>query len=166
MSLVCLDTHILIWGIKREAAPGQENKIAMAQAFLKELEEDKDTRVMIPAPVIAELLTRVPHERHAAVNKLFESRFMVVPFDAAAASWYGRIFQDKRAGTQDIKAATPELTRRDILADFQIVAIAVAHQASCIYSYDQGLTKFADGYIEVRTMPEMVEQMDAFGQQA
>ena len=24
MSLVCLDTHILVWGIKEEATPGQE----------------------------------------------------------------------------------------------------------------------------------------------
>ena len=41
MSIVCLDTHIVIWGIKKEASDGQENLILQAENFLKWLDENK-----------------------------------------------------------------------------------------------------------------------------
>ena len=58
-AVVCLDTMILIWGVKRESTPGQELKIKNAVAFLKDLEE-QGAQIIIPAPVLAEVLTRVP----------------------------------------------------------------------------------------------------------
>jgi len=38
MKKVCLDTHILIWGVKGESTPGQEDMISKAKQFFKWLE--------------------------------------------------------------------------------------------------------------------------------
>ncbi|MDM8558566.1 hypothetical protein [Candidatus Parabeggiatoa sp. HSG14] len=37
--------------------------------------------------------------------------------------------------------------------DGMIVATAVTQKATCIYSHDPGLAKFASGYIEVKEIP-------------
>jgi len=35
MAVVCLDSQILVWGIKQQATAGQEDMIPRANAFLK-----------------------------------------------------------------------------------------------------------------------------------
>jgi len=159
MEIVCLDTHILVWGIKKDATNGQEHMVPLAQSFIKALGEDKNIRVMVPSVVVGELLMRVPPEKHEEINRLFYSRFMVPSYDIAAASCFARIWQAKKSVLAQIKEDFPDSTREELKADCQIVAIAVTHGARCIYSYDDKLTKFADGYIEVRKMPEVVEQL-------
>ena len=44
MSSACIDNHILIWGIRKEATPGQEPMILRAEFFLKYLEGGLDNR--------------------------------------------------------------------------------------------------------------------------
>jgi predicted nucleic acid-binding protein len=162
MDIVCLDTHILIWGIKKDAAGNQEHMVPLAQAFIKSLDEDKNIRVMVPSVVVGELLMRVPPEKHEEVNRLFHSRFMVPSNDIAAASCFARIWQEKKNIMPQLKNDFPQTTREEMKADCQIVAIALTHGASCIYSYDDKLIKFAQGHIEVRQMPELSEQLSVF----
>jgi len=61
MAVVCLDSQILVWGIKQQATAGQEDMIPRAKAFLKWL-DDNDKKVIIPAPIITEILMPVPIE--------------------------------------------------------------------------------------------------------
>ena len=61
MGIVCIDTHIVIWGIKKQATKGQENMISRAESFLNWLDENKK-KIIIPVPVISELLVPVPNE--------------------------------------------------------------------------------------------------------
>jgi len=42
------------------------------------------------------------------------------------------------------------------------VATAIAHGASCIYSHDRGVHRFAEGHILVAQIPELPEQLDLF----
>jgi predicted nucleic acid-binding protein len=159
MEIICLDTHILIWGIKKDATEGQEHMVPIAESFIKSLDEERKIKVMVPSVVIGELLMRVPPEKHEEVNRLFYRRFMVPSYDIAAASCFARIWQEKKNVFPQLKEEFPDSTREELKADCQIVAIAVTHGARCIYSYDEKLTRFANGYIEVRKMPEAVEQM-------
>jgi hypothetical protein len=159
MEIICLDTHILVWGIKQDASDGQEHMVPIARSFIKSLGDDKNIKVMVPSVVVGELLMRVPPEKHEEVNRLFYSRFMVPSYDIAAASCFARIWQEKKNIFPQFKEEFPDSTREELKADCQIVAIAVTHGARCIYSYDDNLTKFANGHIEVRKMPEVVEQM-------
>lgn len=154
MELVCLDTHILIWGIKEEAEPGQEDMIPKAKSFLKWLEDNK-AKVFVPAVVVAELLMRVPPEEHGRMLDFFRRNFITPPFDTVAASCFAKIWQ-KKASNDIIKKLKKDLsiTREKMKIDFQIVAIAVTRRASCIYSYDPGMLKFAEGFIPVEKIPD------------
>ena len=51
MSIVSVDTNILIWGIKNTASKGQEHMITLSQDFFKWLDENK-FKVIIPVPII------------------------------------------------------------------------------------------------------------------
>ena len=44
-------------------------------------------------------------------------------------------------------------------ADFMIAATALSRGASCIYSEDAGLRKFAQDYISVKPLPNVEKQM-------
>ncbi|MFC1549464.1 type II toxin-antitoxin system VapC family toxin [Nitrospirota bacterium] len=158
MKLVCLDNHILIWGIKEEATEGQEEMIPKAKRFFKWL-EDEGVKVLIPANVIAEFLMLIPHEEHGKVIALFDKHFIVVPFDTAAASCFAGIWRERNDdGTIEL-VKKKGVTKNKITFDCQIVAIAVTHGASCIYSHDEDIEKFAGSHIEVKQMPEIFEQM-------
>jgi predicted nucleic acid-binding protein len=159
MQLVCLDTHILIWGIKEEATPGQEEMIHKTKLFFKWL-DDNGIKAIIPSVVIGEFLMLIPSDEHEQVNNFFQMNFIVVPYDTASASYFAKIWQDKTTdGTIDKLKNNPLATRAKLKADCQIVATAITHGASCIYSYDEELAKFAEGYIEVKQIPDIPEQM-------
>jgi predicted nucleic acid-binding protein len=151
-AVVCLDTMILIWGVKRESGPSQELKIKNAVAFLKDLEE-QGAQIIIPAPVLAEVLTRVPEERFEEISGFISTHFMVMPFDAAAAVVAARLRQTV-AGNGVMKQLTDAgVSKREIKLDIQIAAVAIAQHASCIYSNDGEMSKVACGMIEVKDMP-------------
>lgn len=157
MSLVCLDSHILIWSIKEEATPGQETMIPKSKAFLRWL-DDTDTKVLIPSVIVAEFLMRIPPEIHTTVNNLLQRDFLIAPFDVQAAAYFSKIWQAKKEQRIIRELISSGKTRQELKVDSMIVAIAVARGASCIYSYDEGLEKFANGYIDVRKIPELPEQ--------
>lgn len=157
MALVCLDSHILVWGIKEEANPGQEIMIPKAKRFISWLDEE-NYDVIIPSIVIGELLMRVPTNEHEAVTNFFGKRFKIPSYDLMAASCYATIWQ-KRNEDKTISYLKEKLraSREELKADCQIVAIAVTQKASCIYSYDEKLKRFAEDFIEVREMPHLID---------
>lgn len=157
MQLVCLDTQILIWGIKNEATAGQEALIPKAQAFLKHLDKNQ-VQVLIPSIVIAEFLMRIPPEAHATIGNLIQRSFVVAPFDLQASAHFARLWQLHHAVAEAPLAGADTFTRSALKADCMIVAAAIARGADCIYSYDKGLKKFANGQIEVLPIPDILEQ--------
>jgi predicted nucleic acid-binding protein len=155
MSIVCLDTHIVIWGIKKQAAKGQENMIVKAESFLAWLDESKK-KVIIPVPVISELLVPVPNDAHEKFLQTIHSKFRVVPFDEIAAVKMAQIFSAK-ADEPGIKAyrAEHQIPREKMKIDFQIASIAIVRQAECIYSHDPRLKKFVGDLIQIKEMPNI-----------
>lgn len=157
--IVCLDTHILVWGIKGQADPGQENQILRSKALLKALEARND-KIVIPSPVLAEFLIGVPHDKLQSIPPQL-NKFEVAPFDAKAAWIFAQIWTEKNMGrtlSEDIKQELSGITRKTIKFDCQIVSIAVSCGANVIYSHDSGVKLFADGKIKVLEAPEFMAQ--------
>jgi predicted nucleic acid-binding protein len=172
--VVCLDTHILIWAIKGEAEAGQEPMILRAQAFLRSLEEE-GAQVLVPAIVLAELLVRVPEEKHAAILQEVSQRFMVVPFDIPAASEFAKLFakwnaKDAEARSDQLGKTAPKDEHKDmpnpgrsaLKADLMILATAIVRGVSCLYTNDEALTRIAQqakASLFVSEMPQPAEQI-------
>lgn len=149
MRVVCLDTQILIWAIKKEASDNRKHMIARATLFLESLEKQK-TVCVVPAPVVSELLLKISPAKHQAFIGDMSQRFIIPPFDAVTSAFMARIWQSKHGQV--------DLPRQLIRYDSLIVAVAVSAQASCIYSEDPDIEKIAEGHIEFKRMPEMHKQ--------
>jgi predicted nucleic acid-binding protein len=163
---VCLDTHILIWGIKKEATEGQEEMVHKTKLFFRWLDQN-GMKAIIPSIVIGEFLMLIPPEMHDQINNFFHKNFIVVPYDTASASCFAKIWQSKISnGTIEKIKNNSSATRAKLKADCQIVATAIVHGASCIYSYDEDLAKFAKGYIEVKQIPDIPEQLTLINETA
>lgn len=152
MSLVCFDTQVVIWSVKGEAKPGQEDMIPKARHLLQKC-EDEGIKIVIPSIVIAELLSGLNPERHNDFSRTMQKRFIVPPFDTMAAAYFAKIWRSKKQIRQEL-TDTKMATRAEMKADSMIVAIAVAHKVSCIYSHDEPLKKFAKGFVDTRELPE------------
>jgi predicted nucleic acid-binding protein len=152
--VVCIDTHVLIWGIKRDSSPSQKFMIGRTVNFLEWL-QNKQNQVIVPAPVLGEFLMRVPTEKHQVITSEIQSKFMVLPFDANAASLFAQVWQKNKNNGLPAE----DSTREKMKTDSMIVAIAVANKASILYSEDPGLKKFAEGFINISNIPSIHRQL-------
>ena len=161
-NLVCLDTHILIWGVKEEAEAGQEEMIDKAKRFLAHLEKD-GINMLIPSIVVAEFLMRIPPELHTTIINLLSKGFMIPPFDARASAIFAAIWQDRQEKKiiEDL-LKNHHAKREELKADCMIVATAISRNAHILYTHDNKLMKFAAGKINVSDIPNIPEQRVLF----
>lgn len=95
------------------------------------------TRVLIPAPVLAEYLVRAGEDRSKRLDELTGSRvFQVAPFDVRAAI--------ECAGIEDadharVRAISESESRVKVKFDRQIIATAISRAATAIYTGDSKL---------------------------
>ncbi len=153
--VVCLDTHILIWGIKKQASSSQVNMIERTINFLNWLQNERQT-VIVPSPVLAEFLMRVPSHDHEKVIRSIKSNFIVPSFDTAATSIYAQIWQKNNNNGFPSENSSRERAKTDSM----IIAIAVVNKAKILYSEDSGLQKYAKGFIETRDIPIIPRQLE------
>jgi predicted nucleic acid-binding protein len=153
MDLVCFDTQIIIWGVKKQATPGQEDNIDKAKYLISTCEQQK-INIMVPSVVVAEVLCALDPGLHNAFSELMHRRFIVPPFDTQAALHFARMWRNKKQPKDE-----SGISRAEMKADFMIIATALARRAECIYSQDIGLKKFAQDYIDVKPLPKIERQM-------
>lgn len=158
MSLVCLDTNILVWGIKKTASPGQEHMVQWAVNFLEWLDENKK-KIIIPVPIVSELLVPIPDHEHEKFLALLNEKFRVVPVDVVAAVKTAQIWSSKK-DNEELKRYRDEnrISRESMKFDFQIASVAITRKAECIYSHDPHIKKFVGDLISVREMPDIGKQ--------
>jgi predicted nucleic acid-binding protein len=154
MKVVSLDTHILIWGIKEDAEPGQEHMIQLAKNLLAKLDEEK-VIIIIPSIVLGEFLMRVPKNEHAQYLKKLEKRFIIASFDVKASSCFADLWLNKKK----IRKEDPTCTRDHLKADMMIAAIAITAGSELIYSCDDHISKAAGDALKCSDVPKEDKQL-------
>ena len=149
--LVCLDTNIVIWGILEQSHPSQTEMIGRAKLLIESLTKNK-AKIMLPSPVVTELLINIPQENHAPIIDIISRRFIIESFDMQASLHYVRLWHLKE--TQRQQARSLNIPKNTIKFDIMILAIAVAKGASVIYSHDKDIHKLGDGIIPVENLPQ------------
>lgn len=149
--MVCLDTHVIIWGIKEEASPGQKNMVQRAKSYIKH-QVNQGVDLIIPAPVVAEALIRgeVDHLR-----TIIERSFFVAAFDSPAAFLAAELERSREVDELFQKGHVP---RSHIRIDTQIAAIAITQKAEMIISHDPYMRTIAQNRIQVIEIPDIPEQ--------
>lgn len=153
--IVCVDSTILVWGVKRMASPGQQPMIQMGVRFIEWLENEGD-RILIPTPVLTELLShRVTESERLSVMSILQSKnFLVKPFDVACALKCSELLQKTFTEPELVQYTQQhQIPKQKIKFDAQIVATAIVNQCQCIYAQDGDLSRYADGQITVMPMP-------------
>lgn len=158
MIRVCLDNHILIWGVRGYATPGQEDRVVRTRELFEELDE-MDAEVIVPSVVVAEFLAGVPKAQHVGLLEVLHRRFQIPPFDVRTAAVAAELWRDAAARNPNlkelIKEAFPGTERAKIKADMMILASALARKADVLYTNDGPLRKVAEERIEVRDLPPL-----------
>jgi len=160
--ICCIDSNVFIWGIKKVAAPGQEDMIPRAEYLFKLLDK-QGHKLMMPTMVLGEILAPEPLEKYPVLMEKISKNFMVVDFDMRAASRYGQLFTNKLDALKKV-AKENEIEVQKMKVDHLIVACALTHGAGCIYSTDKGLKAFGQKYIDVKVLPNLpAVNKDLFG---
>ena len=158
MKLFCVDTHTVVWGVRKVATPGQEDMIPRAEAFLNQCDKDGH-RVIVPTIVLGELLAGVPVETHPEFIRSIQRRFLLAPFDAAAALVYGRLWQvHKERVIPEARQELPGITRAEVKADHMIAAVAVARHCDQLCTIDRALIRFAEKHIGILHLGQVLAQ--------
>jgi predicted nucleic acid-binding protein len=159
-NIICIDTHVAIWGIKNQCEPHDIDKLERARLFFEELDKKK-IQVLIPTIVIAEILVKEPFEKQVVFVDTISKNFLVGNLDIPVAMEYARLLRKNEGATID--TLEQDKIRKDKMKfDHVVIATAIIHGANCIYSYDDGLKKFASGIIEVKEIPAIMQQSDLF----
>src|SRR5436190_9570769 len=120
---ICIDSHPIIWGIKKQATTGQEDMVAKAEYFFHWVDEEKHD-VIIPTIVVAEILAPEPVTIQSQYLEILNGKFILADFDSRAALKYaqimhGRFDEAKRIATEQGRF------RQEMKIDHLIVAIAI-----------------------------------------
>ena len=111
-------------------------------AKLKQLCTDFDkrhTRILVPMPVLTELLVRAGDASQQYTELLSNSTsYELIPFDKRAAAECAILLSEHWS-----KRETRNITRTKFKYDWMIVACALSRQATAIYSTDEDIQRVA-----------------------
>jgi predicted nucleic acid-binding protein len=159
--MICLDTAILIWGVRGIATAGQEPMIGRTRRYLDHLEEARTT-IMVPTPALSEYLVGAESSVKAAEElAIFERGFYLPGFDIPSAFLAAELQRD----SDKMKSIRKEfgVDRQQLRTDAMIIAIAVIHKAAKIITNDlRHFTRLAGDRIAVVEVPEILEQSKLF----
>ena len=152
--MVCLDTHVIIWGIKEEATQGQEEMVQRAKSYIRH-QDEQGIDIMAPAPVVAEAMIRGDIDQLRTIRTIIEGSFFIAAFDSPAAFLAAELERGRGAAKLLEEGEVP---RSHIRIDTQIAAIAIAQKAEVIISHDPYMRTIAQDRIPVIELPDIPEQ--------
>jgi len=158
---VCLDTQIMIWGIKDQFTPNRKEIAEKAKHFVKKL-NDENTKIVIPSVVLAEMMSNVPEDERSKVLNCFTKNFQIQPFDARTALIYADRYYKKYFDPLTGHETIMEGSRETIVADLMVVASAKAADVDVLYSEDSDVHKLSKEFIKASRIPDAMGQMDFF----
>lgn len=136
------DTNIVVYLVQPDAPFSTDRVTERVLHRVKELGE-KNTRVVIPAPVLAELLSYVDADEgtvQAELRKIKKVEFG--KFDEFSAVELARLERDlRRSGVSSSEFFG---SRSKLKFDKLIVAIALCYEAPTLYSDDRNVVKIAN----------------------
>jgi predicted nucleic acid-binding protein len=101
--------------------------------------DDADTLLIVPAPVLSELLIKYASKEAEIVAALQGKRaIQIAPFDTRAAIENAAYRSSAKAGRRSLAQ-----TKKEVSFDLQILAIAKVNDAELLLTDDEGLKKHA-----------------------
>ena len=137
MSIVGVDTMVLVWGLRSTSTSASDELETRAQILLRQLEEDK-AEIVVPTIVVAELLTPIKVAKHGDFIAELRRRFICPPFDLQSASLAADLWQRHRELPRK-----DQLARNVLKADVLIIATACVAGAKLFYTHERKCRRLA-----------------------
>ncbi|WP_164103570.1 type II toxin-antitoxin system VapC family toxin [Candidatus Laterigemmans baculatus] len=149
---ICLDTNVLIWGVRGAASPGQDEMVQYARNALMRMSVER-AEMAIPTPVMSEYLVDSDTGRRENEVKTLRKNFQILPFDALAASEAALLVKSSRTNREEHFGG-----RVAIKFDAMILAWAIVHKCHCILTYNtREMSTIARGRIAVQDLVQFVD---------
>lgn len=156
MTVVAVDTIVLIRAIREEPDPKDPKAVARAKALIKKLQDDK-IPIVLPSVALGEYLAGTPTGDIAEHVQTIDKNFVVEPFDALAALYAGEIWRKFKPLMAPAQYGT---LKQCVKSDCWIFATALAKTCSILYAHDAWFRRIARHYpqIKVRGIPKLPEK--------
>lgn len=152
--MVCLDTGFLIWGVQGISRTSQAD-MPLRAAVMIGLLSQQGVMLGVPTIVLAEYLVGINQTDHAGVISSLEGFYQLLPFDLACSRQFGSIARSQRALVSELAQQSDVPIRQKLRVDLFIIATALGHGATALYSEDRHMGRLAEGLIDVRAMPPL-----------
>jgi hypothetical protein len=143
VKIVSFDSTTLSLILDRNAKASTKNAAEAVADLLQSLVEEK-ARIIIPTPVLAEVLLMATHDGPNFLTEIKKySCFQIRPFDEKAAIEFAAIYTssiDKKIRRKK------EVEKMKVTFDRQIVVIAKTRDAQIIYSDDEHVREIAEEF--------------------
>jgi predicted nucleic acid-binding protein len=159
MPLVAFDSNICIWCIKEECTPGQESEM-MKAINLRKLLTDNGFDILIPTPVLSELLSNIPEvgKRMDFYNEIRKT-FQIGEFDTKASLQLAEILHYHYL-TSNKAYQNLGITKLPMKYDALIVAISKSAGAECLFAHDNDCEIIAANFFSVKSLDERPDSIN------
>lgn len=129
---VAIDTNVLIYALRAEAAGNPEQRELRVRALiLFDMLNEAKANIVVPTPCVAEYLVGIYEARRGKLLTELSRRFECASFDLQAAELAARVWREAHADQ-----GGKHINRNTLKADVMIVAAAKAAGAQRLYSHD------------------------------
>ena len=142
---VGLDTMTLIWGLTKDnPRRGNQRQANLAEMqvrslILLDILNEEKQEIVIPTITVAELLVKVPLDKHESFISEIQSRFFCAPFDLRASAVAARLWVQHR----ELPKAE-QIARSVLKADIMIVATAKVAGVTRFFSHERKCRRLAE----------------------
>jgi predicted nucleic acid-binding protein len=151
------DTPFLSILLNRKSAASVKKAVELVDDLVEELDK-KNTKVIIPAPTLTEVMLKAPKSAHEYIEKIKEFLcFQIKPFDEKSAVELAETLRSSIGR----KRSKKEVSQMKVTFDRQIVTVAKAHGATTMYSDDKDVRTFSEecgmeafGFADLKLSPK------------
>lgn len=162
--MIGFDTNVLIYASVPVTVPDPYGLHQSARELVNQFSSDKlqmDKRVLLPSICLAKFLTGIEKLKRGAVLKNLEKWTFIAGFDARAASVTADLIYDALQDWKQEKNNNPQSdyaqrTRQIIKSDVIVLATAIAHGGTVLYTKDEAVfTRLSGGQITIKSLPAL-----------
>jgi predicted nucleic acid-binding protein len=148
--MVVFDSTMMLLVIRPDVNPPIDTNTKLPVEYVEarisgliELLENRRDKIILPTPVLSEILIRAGEDAQSIVNTIQKSPvFRIIPFDTLAAIEVAAM--TRKAINDGNKRGGVDCSWAKVKYDRQIIAIAKVHRATVIYSDDEDIRTHAE----------------------
>lgn len=155
--VVCIDSNVAIWGIKKQSSSGQSYMVEKTTKFIGKL-EDEGYEILIPSVVLAEILPVESPENRIEILRKIQSNFRIGNFNSYTAKIFAELFGNDYKAQKEFSIEN-RINYNKLKIDYMIIATAIENMCNCIITNNiKDFAQFSQSRIKLIEVQEVAFQ--------